>query len=583
MKSIALCLSLLLPALCAQPPENPPAGKAVSELVLSGQYEDLPQISLNLSTLLLGAKGLKVKPFFGLVEELDRLAGKKPGGELLVDLSDQDLGLNLVQIAELERAFNRVRQAGIKITAYLENTDLIHYLAACLCDRILMGDMGALDFHAPALNILFLKDVLDLLGIHFQVTRAGRFKGAVEPYVRSSMSPHLRLQYLALLRSLNGGIVDLVARHRNLTAKQILALQEKRLLSPEQAREAGLVDALVPFAGARQAFGKKGITFKALRKIKPKQAFNLFSFFTFGLAKRPLLRKPSIVVLHLSGTIVDGSTTSSGEIVSGPTVKLIRKLARNPLVKGVVVRVNSPGGSATASEAILLALRTLAQSKPMVVSMGRVAASGGYYVSMAKVPVLAEHDTITGSIGVFGLRPEVSALARRIGINNERVALHDSSRLDDLFTPLDEEELKTIQLMVDRTYRRFQDRVLEARHMKREALLEIAGGRVWSGAQALKLGLVDELGGLEAAANRIRSKLEEKSLPLVHLPRSASSPLEMVKNLIGGLKLAAPSRLALLSRAGFRLQAPLQLLLDALQHPSPARVWALLPGELLIR
>jgi protease IV len=558
--------------------------RTVHELKLAGEYQDLPSLSLDLGGLL-GGGGAAPKNFYQLLTELKGLA-KNPGCEVLVDLSNTSFSMNDAQVAELERVLESLRAAKVQTTAYLENATTRHYLVACLCDRILVADVALLDFAAPSLSVMFFKDALDLLGVQFQASRMGEFKGAVEPYLLSEMSTHLRQHYKDMIESMNARNVKLISARRKIGPEKVRELQARRLIPAKVARESGLVDDVVPWQGARRAFGETACTFESIGKKKDKKGgFSFMSLLTgMGKSEEKKLEDDSVAVLHLSGVIVDGEKQQPGQIVSGPTVTLIRKLAADDLVRGLVVRVNSPGGSGTASEAILLALRGFAEKKPVVVSMGSVAASGGYYVSMVGGSVFAEHNTLTGSIGVFGMRPNVGALARRIGVRNEVVALDESAAMTDIFRPLPDAQLGQIESFIRDFYGRFRNRILEARkNLTDEALLAVAGGRVWSGQQALGLGLVDKLGGLDDALAAIREKLGDPDLPVATYPESSSNPLKMLESLFEGVSAPDLGKLRLLKSAGFDLSQSIAMALDAIANPAMPRAWMVLPCELSIR
>src|SRR5690606_3270492 len=357
------------------------------------------------------------------------------------DLS-RPFGLNTAQLAEVERAIAEVRAAGKHTWAYVEGADLGTYQVAAACDRILIADLGVIDLPAPAMAVTFLKDAFDVLGIHMDVIRCGDFKGAVEPFLYSQMSDHLRAHYTAMLESINNSIVERIARGRKMSATQVRTLQAQRMFTAEQAVECGLADEIVPWRGAEHAFEaathRSEVAFDdVLSGKKERKSVNLMAMLSqmFNPKKAAEIEEPTLVVLHLSGDIVDGAQPTPGSIVSGPTVAAIDALKQQENVKGVVVRINSPGGSATASEAILLALRDLAAAKPVVVSMGRVAGSGGYYITCFGRPILAEAATITGSIGVFGAKPSLGALMRRIGVHQDMVALDASAGMMSIDRP----------------------------------------------------------------------------------------------------------------------------------------------------
>jgi protease-4 len=273
------------------------------------------------------------------------------------------------------------------------------------------------------------------------------------------MSDHLRSHYEAMLRTMNDDVVRGIAAGRKLTPDAVRALQAQRLWSAKDALQQGLVDALVPWSGAERALavvrGNDDFTLKDATAKKKAQNRDLMAVFSNMMRskKEEAIEDPMVVVLHLAGQIVDGDATSG--MASGPSVKKIDELAANEHVKGVVVRVNSPGGSATASEAIRQALIRLAAKKPVVFSMGELAASGGYWITAIGRPILAEAGTITGSIGVFGMRYQLGALMRRLGVHNEIVRLDDGPLMDAMDRPWSDAARSRMQAFVDDIYARF--------------------------------------------------------------------------------------------------------------------------------
>lgn len=532
---------------------------------LGGTWADLPEAAVSPTSLLLGGGG-KPKPFFRLTDALRDTAEAADPGVVLFDLS-QPASFGAAHLPELERRIEALRKAGKRTIAYLEIADTARYQIACACDEIVMADMGVLDFRSASLSTMFFRDALDLLGVRFDVVRCGDFKGAVEPWTRSSMSPHLRKHYLELLEGVNATLVRRVARHRGLDESRVRRLQSERLLLARRAKEAGLVDRLVPWRGARRALaavlGNRSFEMEdALRARRRPINFMALLGQLMRPAAKPRLKKGTIVVLHLSGSIVDGAEDLPGQIASGPTVARIDDLAADDAVAGVVVRINSPGGSATASEAILLALRELAAKKPVVCSMGNLAASGGYYVTCFSRPILAEATTLTGSIGVFGLKPNLGPLMRRIGLHQELVALDDAAGMDAIDRPWSDPQRARMQALVNAVYDRFVGHVAASRKKSREEVLKIAGGRVWSGAQAVALGLVDRIGGLYDAIESVAEQAGLEGKPeVVHLPRPRSFLATLAKMLDGSRVThgAAPA-LEIARRAGFSLPTALAFL-----------------------
>lgn len=553
-----------------------------------GAYADLAEMGFDPTALLLGGGGGAPKPFYPFVESVRGLA-KVPEAEVVLDLSG-GAQFNLPQLRELERALQDVRKAGKKVTCYVENADVATCQIAAQCDQALMADMGSLDLRSPAMNVMHLKDALDLLGVQVEVTRVGAFKGAVEPYLLPTMSDHLRQHYEAMLRTMNDDVVRRIATGRKLAPEKVRELQARRLLSAKEALQEGLVDALVPWSGAERALavvrGNGDFELKEAGAKKKAQSRDLMAIFSNMMRskKEEAIEDPMIVVLHLAGQIVDGEAASG--MASGPSVKKIDELAANEHVKGVVVRVNSPGGSATASEAIRQALIRLAAKKPVVYSMGEVAASGGYWITAIGRPILAEAGTITGSIGVFGMRFQLGALMRRLGVHNEIVRLDDGPLMDAMDRPWGDAARSRMQAFVDDVYARFLAVVATSRKKTVEQVDAIAGGRVWSGQQAVELGLVDALGGVDDAVALVRKEAAlGDDVEVLHQPEAKN----LADSLFGSMFDAAiasgvdaASLRAVLARHG-HLAELWGTLHEALTGGGAAKVYALMPPGLRVR
>ncbi|MFK7741801.1 MAG: signal peptide peptidase SppA [Planctomycetota bacterium] len=573
----------------AAEPAKPAEPDKVAFLRPSGSYADLPETGFD-PTMLLTGGGAQPKSFFKLLELVDQLA-EVEGKEVLLDLS-AGVGLNLAQQRELERSMQKVRAAGKVITCYLEGGSIGTYQIAAQCDRILLADMAGLDLRSPAMNVMHFKDALDLLGVQVEVTRVGEFKGAVEPYMLPTMSSHLREHYEAMLTSMNSDIVRRIAKGRGLSPEKVREMQSQRMFTAEQALLAGLVDRLVPWTGSKRAFavvrGDDDFELDDVAPRKKKRRRDFMSMISSMMRsdKEEEIEDPQIVVVHLAGQIVDGSGSSPGSMVSGSTVKRLDKLTDNDLVKGVVVRINSPGGSATASEAIRLALQRLADKKPVVFSMGELAASGGYWITAIGEPILAEVGTITGSIGVFGMRFQPGALMRRLGVHSEMVRIDEGPMMDAMDRPWSPDARERIQGMVDGVYDRFLKIVAKSRGKTAEQVDAVAGGRVWSGEQALELGLVDRIGGVHDAIAMIRKSAEiEGDIEILHVPQ----PKKFADALLGSLfdaRIAASADGAVLraALAEFgRFGEVLTVLKDALTSEGELNIYAMLPTGLRVR
>jgi protease IV len=567
-----------------------PEKQRVPFLKPAGSYEDLAEMGFDPMSMLLGGGGALSKSFFEFLGQVEALA-KVPETQVVFDLSAPS-GFNLPQLRELERALARVRAAGKRITCYVENVSAATYQVASQCDEILIADMGSVDLRSPAMSVMHMKDALDLLGVQVEVTRVGAFKGAVEPYTLSTMSDHLRDHYAAMLKSMNDDVVRRIADGRKLTPDAVRALQAQRFFAAKDALAKGLVDKLVPWTGANRALATvRGNDQFELVDGAPKKKAQSRDFMTilsnmFRQKKDEEIEDPMVVVMHLAGQIVDGDKSAPGSMVSGPAVKKLDELAGNEHVKGVVVRINSPGGSATASEAIRLALQRLAAKKPVVFSMGDLAASGGYWITTIGEPIVAEVGTITGSIGVFGMRFQTGALMRRLGVHTEIVRLDDGPLMDAMDRPMNDAAKARLQSFVDDVYDRFLAHVAASRQKTKEQVDAIAGGRVWSGQQAVELGLVDAIGGLDAALAMVKQRAKvADDVEVTHVPE----PKNFADSLFSSL-FEAQARLGgdatvlrgVLAQCG-HLPEVVGILHRALTSDGRMEIQALLPPGLRVR
>lgn len=577
-----------------------PAKKQLRQISLSGSYDDLMQpASFDPTSLIMGQTPAKSKSFFRLCEYLQEMSVEENLTQVLFDLSDSDIGFNSAQLDELTRRMTVLKAKGKKTIAWLEDAGNVQLAIAACCDEIILADFGGIDMPSSAMETMFYRDAMDLVGVKASVVRAGDFKGAVEPYTNPVMSEHLKSHYVAMLESINAAQVSRIAKGRGLTSAAVRELQKKRMLLPAEALAAGLVTKLAPYGSMKKtiqdSIGKE-IEWTT-PKSKPKREMSIFELMSKAMAgpkENAKLKDDSIAILHLSGTIVDGKEASPGSIVSGPMVKSIDELTQDDRVKGVVVRVNSPGGSATASEAIRQALDELARKKPVVVSMGEMAASGGYWVSCIGQPIYAERGTITGSIGVFSLKLSLGSLLRRVGVHVESVTLDDSAASNAIDRTWSDTEIGNMQRFIDEVYERFLKLASKSRNIPIEKLQTLAGGRVWSGEQAKQHGLVDEIGGVDDCLAVVAKKANTEKYKVIHRPEPASgfdlfralddsSGSDIAIGQVGVLQSLEQKLLGIFAQRGFRLEPTRVLLRSAWQNTSgkPA-IWALMPQEMRV-
>lgn len=403
------------------------------------------------------------------------------------------------QPATFEAIHNRLEEfqkSGKWIVSYNDNYTLGQYYLASMADSLFVNTIGTIQLDGMSSVTPYFKGLLDKLDVNVQIFRVGSFKSAVEPYMTDKMSDANREQITRYLTSIWEVMSTDIAAHLDVDVEYLdsLANQAVSYMSPAELAQTGLVDAqiykeevediLLQFAGTKKF---NGISAKALAKNFAK---------TF-----PSKGKDQIAVLYAVGEIVSDEASGAGEasIYWPKLIKEIKALQNDDDVKAVVLRVNSPGGSAFAAEQIWKALTELRDKKPLIVSMGDYAASGGYYISAPADYIIAEPNTLTGSIGVFGMIPEFSGIATgKLGLKFEEVKTHEFSPLTS-FRPANQSEAAKIQAGVENTYELFLTRCADGRAMEKDSVAVLAGGRVWTGRDALANGLVDELGDLDYA------------------------------------------------------------------------------------
>ena len=578
--------------------ESPEPKIGVRQIKISGDYVDLVQpAGLDPLSLLGGAPGAK-RSYFKLTQFLDSFSGDDDFDHLVVDLSS-GFSMNSAQLDELSRHFKKVTDAGKKTHAWLESASREALEIASMCDTVYMADFGEVDIPSVSMQSMFYRDAMDLVGVKASVVRAGDFKGAVEPYLNARMSDHLRQHYLAMLTSINDAAVSRIAKGRGLKTADVREMQSKRMWLAKEALAKGLVDKLAPYGSMQKAIGDD--IGENLNWVTPKKAakkdvsfFQLMGELMAGSNSSGSVQDNAIVVLHLSGAIVDEG--GAGSIAAGPTVERIEKLTDEDRVKGVVVRINSPGGSATASEAIRQALKKLAEKKPTVVSMGDVAASGGYWISCIGTPIYAERGTVTGSIGVFAMKLSGGALMRRIGLHTENIQLDESASLFSLDRGFTEGETEVMQKSIDSVYGRFLKLVSGARKIPVEKLRTLAGGRVWSGSQAVRKKLVDQIGGVDDCIRYIAQKAElgdeykvthrpitKSGLDLSSLLGGEDEDIISVDRLGARLLQANSTTLRLLRKQGLNTDTLQLLINDSLETHQKPTAWLMAPSCLSIR
>lgn len=436
-------------------------------------------------------------PHDGLVDVLKAIEAAKTDDKIKgITITNSTSRLGIAQNKALRDKLEDFKASGKFIVAYSDNFSQSDYYLNSVADTIYMNPIADLDFKGLSSEVMFYKDFQEKTGIKMEVIRHGKYKSAVEPFLSNSMSEANREQISELLNSVWTSVADDISKSRNIPVDSLNSIANNlSARTAEMAKDRKLIDKI----GYEDEF-HAGI--KHALKVAKDEDYNSVSILDYVQANsiKDLLSdaKDEIAVVYAQGEIRsgDGALTI---IAEGAMRKALKEARENEDVKAVVLRVNSPGGSALTSELIWREIELTKQVKPVVVSMGNYAASGGYYISCGANRIFAEPGTITGSIGVFGMLPNLSQLSNNLGIHTEKVSTHDNSAGYSLFTPLEDETRAIITESVENIYTTFVNRVAKGRNMSFEQVDSIAQGRVWAGTEAVKNGLVDEIGGLDDA------------------------------------------------------------------------------------
>lgn len=418
----------------------------------------------------------------------------------------------------IRTALEDFKESGKFVVTYSDNyTQGLYYLSS-VADKVMLNPKGMIEWRGLASAPIFYKDLLQKLGIEMQVFKVGTYKSAVEPFTSTEMSPANKEQVTAFIGSTWNQILDGVSASRKIEKDSLNAYADRMLMfyPSDESVKCGLADTLIYQNNVRSYL-------KTLVKISEDDRLPILGLDDMINIKKSVPKDKSgdiLAVYYASGEITDydGSATSDEGIVGSKMIRDLRKLKEDDNVKAVVLRVNSPGGSAFASEQIWHAVKELKANKPVIVSMGDYAASGGYYISCAADSIIAEPTTLTGSIGIFGMIPNVKGLTEKIGLTFDVVKTNKFSDFGNLMRPVNGDERALLQMMISQGYDLFVSRCAEGRHMTKEGIEKIAEGRVWTGEMAKGIGLVDELGGIDKALEIAARKAELKGYTIVSYP-----------------------------------------------------------------
>ncbi|WP_026786519.1 signal peptide peptidase SppA [Planktothrix rubescens] len=541
---------------------NPSTSEALQELL----SEDSPT-SIQLRTL---------------VQTIDQASKDDKIVALYLQGTNTPISTGLANLKEIRQALERFKKSGKTIIAYDIDWTVPEYYLASVANQVVINPLGSLDIKGLSSQVMFLTGALEKYGIGVQVIRVGKYKAAVEPFLLKKLSPENREQTQKLLGDLWGEWLRTIAPSRKVTPQQLQAFSNTEgILLADTALKGKLVDQ-VAYSDEVIADFKK-MTGESKEKSQQFRQISINSYSRIpevaDINNGNQNSKNKIAIVYAEGEIVDGSGTSS-QIGGDRLAKELRKLRLDEKVKAVVLRVNSPGGSATASEVIGREVDLIRKQKPVIVSMGNFAASGGYWIAMGADQIFAQANTVTGSIGVFGLLFNIQDIASKNGITWDIVKTSKFADIQTNSRPKSPEELARLQKVVNLIYDRFISNVATHRKLSKNQVQEIAQGRVWSGAQAKQLGLVDEIGGLDAAIAAAAKKAnlgEDWTLKEPAKPRTLEE--RILENLAGDNFTKIPTPVDPLTREFIRLQEELLMIKEM---NDPKGIYTRLPFNLKI-
>ena len=442
-----------------------------------------------------------------------------------IELDDIDAGIT--QIDDIRKSLEDFKKSNKFVYAYGNNVSQASYYLGSVADQYFLNPVGGIELKGLSSEVVFLKEFAEKYGININVIRHGNFKAAVEPFLRNEMSPENKEQMTALLNDTWGEISSKIIQSRKLDATEFKTVVDSLYATiPDLSLKYKLADKLVQKSEYEEIIKNK-------LNVGKDEKLNKVSIRNYAFSQVDTKTNDNkIAVLYASGTIYNGNKYS--DIHSERYIQYIKNLAQDDNIKAVVLRVNSPGGSANASDEILYELQQLKQKKPLIISFGDYAASGGYYISMAGDRIFAQNNTITGSIGVFGVIPDAKNLANRNGIYSDVVSTNANSNMISPFSGLSSGTLAIAQRSVVNTYNRFVHFVSKNRKKTAEEVDAVGSGRVWSGKRAKEIGLVDEIGSLNDAVKYAANKANIAEYEAVSYPEKVDKFEQIMGNLRQG-------------------------------------------------
>jgi protease-4 len=468
------------------------------------------------------------KKNIGLTDIINAIAVAKTDSDIKgISILNQNSSLGMAQSKELREALEDFKKSGKFVMAYANDYSQRDYYLNSVANTIYLNPAGDLDFKGLSTEIMFYKDLQEKSGVKMEVIRHGKYKSAVEPFLENKMSDANREQTTALLNSVWNSVLTDISTSRHISVDKLNEIATGLLArTPEMAKANKLIDIVAYEDVYHQAIKK------ALKTAKDED-YNKVSItdYTQKITTTALINESEnqIAVIYAQGEILggEGDVDIIGE---GSMRRAFQEARKNKDIKAVVLRVDSPGGSALTSDLIWREIELTKKVKPVVVSMGNYAASGGYYISCNANTIFAEKNTITGSIGVFGILPNFSQLSTKIGVNTEQVTTNGNANYSP-FVPLNEKFRQVTLEGVERVYKTFVNRVAEGRKMTFAQVDSIAQGRVWTGSEAIKIGLVDKIGNLNDAIKEAASLAKIKDYSTQNFPEYEKDFSDILANI----------------------------------------------------
>ena len=512
----------------------------------------------------------------GVTDILNAIEAAKTDDKIKgISILNNQSQLGLAQSKAVRDKLEEFKKSGKFVYAYANYYTQGEYYLNSVADQLYLNPMGEVDFKGLSSEIIYMKDLQEKSGVKMEVIRHGKYKSAVEPFLAQEMSPENREQMTVLLNSVWNTIVADISKSRKLSVAQLNAIANTLgARTPELALANKLVDKVAYEDEYHDMI-------RAKLKVDKKEKYDIVSITDYAKKASSTVEDYSkndiIAVIYAQGEIAggEGDVNVIGE---GSIKRSLQEAREDKDVKAIVLRVNSPGGSALTSELIWREIEITKKVKPVVVSMGNYAASGGYYIAANADRIFAEPNTITGSIGVFGMLPNMNQLGKNIGINAEQVKTHENASGYSVFEPIDENFKGFVLESIEKTYATFLKRVADGRKMTTAQVDAIAQGRVWTGVDAHKLGLVDEIGGLDAAIKYAAKLGKTSSYRTENYPEYEKSFEDMLANFTGMAMFKTKEQLLKeqLGEEGF------QMLEQIKRVKSRKGVQAIMPYEIVI-